>query len=375
MLAAPDGRRLVPVLTYHAVSDDPPEPIRRWSVSPARLRAHLSALRQAGFTGLTVTELLACYRGERTLPEKPVVLTFDDGYEDFLLEALPALDDSGFRSTLYASSGLLRDERVGGRTARPDARLAPARRGRAGRRRDRGAQPHPPRARHAVAPRGGLGGHALRAAATRRARPARRHLRLPLRLLEPARPRGGRGRGLRRRVRGEERLQPRRRRPVGAVADPRGARLRHGRADAAGHPARPAGRLAAGEAADRRLAHVPAGAGARDRGPRRGHARGVGRARPGRRARRRARPAAAVTGSAPAGGGAGPRARPPARDGPCGGAGLPGRGGDGAAGRRGREAPGRRRPEPDGPSRRASRPRNRRGRATAPRPRRAPPAS
>ena len=110
MLAAPDGRRLVPVLTYHAVSDDPPEPIRRWSVSPARLRAHLSALRQAGFTGLTVTELLACYRGERTLPEKPVVLTFDDGYEDFLLEALPALDDSGFRSTLYASSGLLRDE-------------------------------------------------------------------------------------------------------------------------------------------------------------------------------------------------------------------------------------------------------------------------
>lgn len=110
VLAAPDGRRLVPVLTYHAVSDDPPEPIRRWSVSPARLRAHLSALRQAGFTGLTVTELLACYRGERTLPEKPVVLTFDDGYEDFLLEALPALDDSGFRSTLYASSGLLRDE-------------------------------------------------------------------------------------------------------------------------------------------------------------------------------------------------------------------------------------------------------------------------
>jgi peptidoglycan/xylan/chitin deacetylase (PgdA/CDA1 family)/GT2 family glycosyltransferase len=111
VLAAPDGRRLVPVLTYHSVSDDPPEPIHRWSVSPARLREHLSALRQAGFTGLTVTELLACYHGERALPERPVVLTFDDGYEDFLLEALPALDDEGFASTLYASSGLLRDER------------------------------------------------------------------------------------------------------------------------------------------------------------------------------------------------------------------------------------------------------------------------
>ncbi|MDT0349821.1 polysaccharide deacetylase family protein [Pseudonocardia charpentierae] len=108
---AADGRRLVPVLTYHSVSDDPPGPIRRWSVTPARLRAHLTALRHAGFTGLTVTELLACYRGTRTLPERPVVLTFDDGYEDFLLEALPALTDAGFPSTLYASSGLLRDEK------------------------------------------------------------------------------------------------------------------------------------------------------------------------------------------------------------------------------------------------------------------------
>jgi peptidoglycan/xylan/chitin deacetylase (PgdA/CDA1 family)/glycosyltransferase involved in cell wall biosynthesis len=111
VLAAADGRRLVPILTYHSVSDDPPEPIRRWTVTPARLRAHLTVLRDTGFTGLTVTGLLACYRGERELPERPVVLTFDDGYEDFLLEALPVLDDAGFPSTLYASSGLLRDER------------------------------------------------------------------------------------------------------------------------------------------------------------------------------------------------------------------------------------------------------------------------
>jgi hypothetical protein len=55
VLAAADGRRLVPILTYHSVSDDPPEAIRRWSVTPARLRAHLTALRHTGFTGLTVT--------------------------------------------------------------------------------------------------------------------------------------------------------------------------------------------------------------------------------------------------------------------------------------------------------------------------------
>lgn len=105
------GRPLVPVLAYHAVADDPPEPIRRWSVTPARLREHLDALRGLGAEGLTVTELLACYRGERPLPARPVLLTFDDGYEDFLLDALPALTAAGFPATLYVSTGLVRDER------------------------------------------------------------------------------------------------------------------------------------------------------------------------------------------------------------------------------------------------------------------------
>ncbi len=105
------GRPLVPVLAYHAVADDPPDALRRWSVTPARLREHLDTLRALGAEGLTVTELLACYRGERALPARPVVLTFDDGYEDFLLAALPALRAAGRAATLYVSTGLVRDER------------------------------------------------------------------------------------------------------------------------------------------------------------------------------------------------------------------------------------------------------------------------
>jgi peptidoglycan/xylan/chitin deacetylase (PgdA/CDA1 family)/GT2 family glycosyltransferase len=110
-LVDPTGRPLVPVLAYHAVADDPPAPVRRWSVTPGRLREHLDALRELGAGPLTVTELLACYRGERPLPARPVVLTFDDGYEDFLLDALPALIAAGIPATLYVSTGLVRDER------------------------------------------------------------------------------------------------------------------------------------------------------------------------------------------------------------------------------------------------------------------------
>ncbi len=165
VLAAADGRRLVPILTYHSVSDDPPEPIRRWSVTPARLRAHLTALRHTGFTGLTVTGLLACYRGERALPERPVVLTFDDGYEDFLLEALPVLADAGFPSTLYASSGLLRDERSA--ADRPGRMLDWRQLGEvAGAGVEIGAHSHTHRELDILSrPRGGLGGRALGAAA------------------------------------------------------------------------------------------------------------------------------------------------------------------------------------------------------------------
>jgi peptidoglycan/xylan/chitin deacetylase (PgdA/CDA1 family)/GT2 family glycosyltransferase len=111
----------VPILTYHSIADDPPEPIRRWSTPPATLRQHLAALRDLGIDGLTVTQLLECFRGERALPARPVVLTFDDGYEDFLLHALPALSDEGFSATLYASTGLLRDERSA--AARPGRML------------------------------------------------------------------------------------------------------------------------------------------------------------------------------------------------------------------------------------------------------------
>ena len=258
VLAAADGRRLVPVLTYHSVSDDPPEPIRRWSVTPARLRAHLTALRHAGFTGLTVTELLACYRGTRSSRSGPSSSPSTTGTKTSCSRRCPRWTTraSRRRSTRARACCATRSSAA----QRPGRMLDWGQLGEvaARGRRDRGAQPHAPRAGHPVAAGGGLGGRALGTAAARRARAADQHVRLPVRLLEPRRP-GGRPRGgLRRGVRGEERLQPRRRRPLGAVADPRRARSRHRRVDPPGHPARPADRPAAGAADDRRLAHLPA---------------------------------------------------------------------------------------------------------------------
>lgn len=85
----------VPVLMYHAVSDD------CWGerslfVSPAVLEEQLIFLLENGYTPIWITELpmLAQY-------EKPVILTFDDGYADNYTELLPLLERYGVKATIF----------------------------------------------------------------------------------------------------------------------------------------------------------------------------------------------------------------------------------------------------------------------------------
>jgi peptidoglycan/xylan/chitin deacetylase (PgdA/CDA1 family) len=99
----------VPVLMYHAVAADPADAAHGLSVHPDRFDAQLDLLGAEGFTTLTFGELAAIRRGERTVPERPIVLTFDDGYADFHREALPRLARAGARATVFVTTGWLDD--------------------------------------------------------------------------------------------------------------------------------------------------------------------------------------------------------------------------------------------------------------------------
>lgn len=93
------------VLMYHSVTDtaraagtaDDPH---RLAVTPARLDAHLRALRRTGLRGMSVRDLAAA--GGRG-----VGLTFDDGYADFLTHAVPVLRRHGATATVYVLPGRL----------------------------------------------------------------------------------------------------------------------------------------------------------------------------------------------------------------------------------------------------------------------------
>ncbi|WP_425841878.1 polysaccharide deacetylase family protein [Streptomyces fractus] len=94
---------------YHAVSSDPKPGTRQLSVSPAQFAEQMELLADHGRTPLTTAELAGIWRGDgRALPDRPVLITFDDGYEGVHTHAAPALAKHGFAATLFVSTGWLR---------------------------------------------------------------------------------------------------------------------------------------------------------------------------------------------------------------------------------------------------------------------------
>lgn len=91
----------VPILTYHSL--DPSGSVI--SVAPETFRRQVCALREWGYQGITLGELLDGWEGRTTLPRRPVVLTFDDGFRNVLDHAAPVLAQAGFRATVFVVAG------------------------------------------------------------------------------------------------------------------------------------------------------------------------------------------------------------------------------------------------------------------------------
>lgn len=95
----------IPVLAYHDIVE------RRggdaYAVTREELRAQLAYLKREGYTPVSLDALARAGRGETTLPDKPVVLSFDDGLKSYATEAVPVLAEYGFPSVLSVVTGWL----------------------------------------------------------------------------------------------------------------------------------------------------------------------------------------------------------------------------------------------------------------------------
>jgi peptidoglycan/xylan/chitin deacetylase (PgdA/CDA1 family) len=99
---------------YHYVSEPPPgaDAYRKdLSVTPAQFREHLAYLADAGYTAVTLDDLLYALAQGRALPEKPVIITFDDGYRDNYENAFPALREAGVAATFFIITDFITEER------------------------------------------------------------------------------------------------------------------------------------------------------------------------------------------------------------------------------------------------------------------------
>lgn len=94
----------VPILMYHYIST-PPEDADKYridlSVEPDAFRAQMAYLAENGYATISLYDLSLAITNNKPLPEKPVILTFDDGYLDNYEIAFPILQEFGHHATFF----------------------------------------------------------------------------------------------------------------------------------------------------------------------------------------------------------------------------------------------------------------------------------
>ena len=92
----------IKILMYHRISEDENLCKSHWTyVSSAQLRKQLLLLDRLGFTPITFNDYLLYINGELSLPRKPIILSFDDGYEDVYRIAFPMLKEFGMKAIFF----------------------------------------------------------------------------------------------------------------------------------------------------------------------------------------------------------------------------------------------------------------------------------
>lgn len=95
-----NGSATVPILLYHHL--DPDQPENETTLHPETFERQMRLLKEQGYTPISFDELIAFVEQGTPLPEKPVMITFDDGYTSNAVYAYPVLRELGFHASIFA---------------------------------------------------------------------------------------------------------------------------------------------------------------------------------------------------------------------------------------------------------------------------------
>jgi len=86
----------VPVILYHSISSDG----GKLSVSPEKFSEQLAALKDRGYSSISLQDLDACF-SKGVFPRKNILISFDDGFSDNHETAKAILAEHGFSSVFF----------------------------------------------------------------------------------------------------------------------------------------------------------------------------------------------------------------------------------------------------------------------------------
>jgi peptidoglycan/xylan/chitin deacetylase (PgdA/CDA1 family) len=104
------ARLVVPILMYHYIRVNPVPTDKvgfGLSVTPDAFATQMAYLHSVGAHTVTLAQVMAALKGGPGLPPRSVVLTFDDGHDDFATQAVPIMKRYGFVGTDYVVPGFL----------------------------------------------------------------------------------------------------------------------------------------------------------------------------------------------------------------------------------------------------------------------------
>jgi peptidoglycan/xylan/chitin deacetylase (PgdA/CDA1 family) len=98
---APPAPRNIPILCMHDLG---PDAQNAYSIKTADLERYIQWLDDEGFETVSARDVVAYLNGETDLPEKPIVISFDDNWRSALTVARPLLDKHGFVGVAFVIS-------------------------------------------------------------------------------------------------------------------------------------------------------------------------------------------------------------------------------------------------------------------------------
>lgn len=88
----------IPVFNYHQVEDNANNPL---ALSVENFEKQMAYLSEKGYTAITADQLFAYLYQKGSLPPKPVLITFDDGYGGIYTNAYPIMKKYGFTAIIF----------------------------------------------------------------------------------------------------------------------------------------------------------------------------------------------------------------------------------------------------------------------------------